>query len=66
MPLVCVHVSTCNVTCMYKYACLLKCLKVFSDSLILLSPILDYSSGEFKAAIVGRGIREEESQLKLG
>jgi hypothetical protein len=34
-------------------------------SLIPLSPILDYSSGEFEAAIVGRGIREEESQLKL-
>lgn len=40
-------------------------LKVFSDSLMSLSPILDYSGGEFKAAVVARGIREEESQLKL-
>lgn len=38
---------------------------VFSDSLLSLSPILDSSSGEFEAAVVGRGVREEESQLKL-
>lgn len=59
MLLACVYVSTYNVTCMHKYACLVKCLEgFFSGSLLSLSPILDSSSGEFEAAVVGRGVRE--------